>query len=119
VKPANQQPGGQITDGVTAHMLGKLQKIILRLNQPDAVRAIGEWQITEAWPPTVQHQSRCHFRGCALDIKLLGAVTKERIAAMDQVLRAFWNNRDLNYVRNEYTNPARYTTGGHFHIEAY
>ncbi|MEK7652130.1 MAG: pilin [Patescibacteria group bacterium] len=34
-----------------------------------------DWQVTEAWPPTVAHQSSCHYDGTCPDI---GVVNKEK-----------------------------------------
>lgn len=33
---------------------------------------LGYWRVTEAWPPTVQHQNPCHTNGTCVDANLLG-----------------------------------------------
>ena len=120
VKAAKDQPNGRPTDRATPQMIAAIQQLINRINgDPATAEAVGQWQITEGWPPTVNHSSQCHFRGCAIDIKLLGAVTPERIAAMDQVVNQMKTSGTFCYVLNEYTHQVKTTTGGNFHVESY
>lgn len=35
-------------------------------------QAFTGWEITEAWPPTVTHQNKCHYNGTCVDVALRG-----------------------------------------------
>lgn len=117
VKPQKDQPCQRRTDQVSPEMNTVMQKIIARLNEAGPASVIGAWQVTEAWPPTVPHDSRCHRKGCAVDLVLVGAATKERIDAMEKVLREFRQPGGLGCVLNEYRVRTNKRTGPHFHIE--
>lgn len=120
VKAAVDQPNGRPTDRATPHMVAAIQQLINRINGDQTLAAsIGQWQITEGWPETVPHISNCHLVGCAIDIKLLGAVTQDRITAMDQVVNQMKTSGTFCYVLNEYTHKVSSTTGGNFHLESY
>lgn len=48
-------------------------KLTNRLNVEPAITAGGKnWQVTEAWPPTTVHQSRCHRNGTCVDLNFSG-----------------------------------------------
>ncbi len=85
------------------------------------------WRITEAWPPTVAHQSACHYNGTCVDIALNGS-NKEDAAQLDKLCTDMLSTGKL-YVVNEYYNlsandfqgcpaPQQFdtTTAGDFHI---
>lgn len=75
-----------------------------------------QWRVTEAYPPTVDHQSTCHFNGTCVDIGLTGGVSAAKVNAFINAARA----AGLTVV-NEYSvgaNPQSFstTTGGHLHV---
>lgn len=75
-----------------------------------------QWRVTEAYPPTVNHQSTCHFNGTCVDIGLTGGVSAAKVNAFINAARA----AGLTVV-NEYSvgaNPQSFstTTGGHLHV---
>jgi len=119
VKSQKDQPCQRRTDQVTLEMNTVMQKIIARLNETGPASVIGAWQVTEAWPPTVPHDSSCHKRGCAIDLVILGAKGENdpRVIAMEKVLREFLQPGGLGCVLNEYRVRTNKRTGPHFHIE--
>jgi len=74
------------------------------------------WRITEAYPPTVQHQSKCHNNGMCVDVALTGDKSCTNIAKLEKILR----NAGLT-VLNEYVGcggvETQFSTGGHFHVQ--
>lgn len=40
------------------------------------------WQLTEAYPPTVDHESSCHFDGTCVDIGFTGGVTEASVSKL-------------------------------------
>ncbi len=96
------------------------------------------WRITEAWPPSSPHQSRCHYDGSCVDINLTrqsyisGTPTRNQVMMINLMGRALRNEGlgvsfevreadlsalktagvDSHLLQNFYTN----TTGVHFHV---
>ncbi|MDP1706643.1 MAG: pilin [bacterium] len=72
------------------------------------------WTVTEAYPPTVMHQSSCHFDGTCADIAISGDNCQNVLQA-----KALAEQSGLR-VTNEYTEcdgvQTRYGTGGHLHV---
>lgn len=74
------------------------------------------WRITEAYPWTSEHASKCHYNGTCVDLALTGA--KATCSDVDKVI-AVLKMSGLS-VLNEYTNcggtKTDHTTGGHLHV---
>lgn len=75
-----------------------------------------QWRMTEGYPPTVNHNSSCHFDGTCVDIGLTGGASAKQVDAFINEAKA----AGLNVV-NEYSvgaNPQHFdtTTGGHLHV---
>lgn len=75
-----------------------------------------QWQMTEGYPPTVDHQSSCHFNGTCVDIGLTG----DKSAAQVNAFISAAKKAGLTVV-NEYSvgdNPQHFDTtkGGHLHV---
>lgn len=67
-------------------------------------------RVTEAFPPSSQHQSSRHYNGKAIDLTL----TDERYA---QSVVDFINKTPGYRAINEYVIKTEFGTGGHIHIE--
>lgn len=100
-----------------------LKKLIEKTNGQNI-----NWQITEAWPPTVNHVSPCHYNGTCVDANLTSEATPQNIN--DFIIMA--NDSGLNAVYEVKTDTERLnllnrgvlnvrTVSGinapHFHIE--
>ncbi len=75
-----------------------------------------QWRMTEGYPPTVMHQSSCHFDGTCVDIALTGGASASAVNAFINAAQT----AGLTVI-NEYSvgnNPQRFetTTGGHLHV---
>lgn len=75
-----------------------------------------EWGVTEAYPPTIHHQSDCHFNGTCVDVALRGAdaITPTNIgsATTAENLKRFIETASNNGLRAEFevkTNAERDT----------
>ena len=84
------------------------------------------WRVNEAYPPTVDHSSACHFNGGCADI---GMMSNQSAAELNKLCQAA-DNAGLTGILNEYTAykaadipncpaPRTYntTTGGHLHVQ--
>ena len=83
--------------------------------QPEAKKIY--WRITEAWPPTVRHLSRCHFNGKCADIAIdltKGLGSTDMCAAANALMGELQSTglqrveggaqaTSLNFFINEYT----------------
>lgn len=89
------------------------------------------FQITEAYPPTVIHNSAAHYNGCAVDIKALPQVGQPDICeTVTEIINAAQTiptpipgfSSAFSVIKNEYPapcgNPSERSTGGHIHLEA-
>lgn len=68
------ESGGCQVSGVVAAKLDTMNKIL----------AAGDvdWQITEAYPPTVTHQNKCHAAGTCVDANCIGGCSPAEVKAM-------------------------------------
>ncbi len=73
------------------------------------------WRITEAFPWTSEHQSKCHYNGTCVDV----ALTSNQICTEVHKLIENLKNSGLS-VLNEYPDcqgvTTKNTTGGHLHV---
>ncbi len=74
------------------------------------------WRITEAYPATVTHESRCHYNGRCVDIALFPPSRDcEKIREFIQAVQSVGLT-----VLNEYTGckgtQTKYGSGGHLHV---
>ncbi len=73
------------------------------------------WRVTEAYPPSSDHQSTCHYNGACADVALTSGKTCADVDKLINIMK----NAGLK-VLNEYTGcggtQTTYTTGGHLHI---
>lgn len=74
------------------------------------------WRVTEAYPWSSPHQSKCHYNGTCVDI---GLTTEKKTCADVDNLITLLKNAGLK-VLNEYTDcngkKTKYSTGGHIHV---
>lgn len=75
------------------------------------------WRITEAYPPSQKHKSKCHNNGMCVDIAILsGSNSCTNVAKLEAILRNF----GLAQILNEYTDcggtKTTFSSGGHFHL---
>jgi len=75
-----------------------------------------QWQITEAWPPTLNHRALCHQNGTCVDVGITETVTCDKVATLKANIEA----RGL-CVLNEYPSceggvRTERATGGHLHV---
>jgi len=75
----------------------------------------GGWIVTEAYPPSSEHQSTCHYNGMCADV----ALTSDKSCEAVKKLITDLENSGLT-VLNEYTGcggtATTYSTGGHLHV---
>jgi len=80
-----------------------------------SVRTSVSWRITEAYPPTSPHQSKCHYNGRCVDIGL----TSEKNCTNFFTLMRDFEKAGLN-VFNETgcgdTHSTKFGTGAHIHV---
>jgi len=76
------------------------------------------WRVTEAYPPSSEHNSACHYNGMCVDIALFPASNPtncDKVASLISILK----NSGLQ-VLNEYPSckgvTTSKTTGGHLHV---
>lgn len=73
------------------------------------------WRITEAFPWTSQHQSKCHYNGTCVDVALTSNKTCAEVYKLIEVLKSSGLS-----VLNEYPDckgvTTKNTTGGHLHV---
>lgn len=89
-------------------------KLLAALNADSSL----EWRVTEAYPPTVKHNSTCHYNGTCVDIALTNPGSKINCVEVDKLISTLRNN-DL-VVFNEYIScrgtQTVYGAGGHLHV---
>lgn len=83
------------------------------------------WRVTEAYPPTVQHNDACHNNGTCVDIAITSTPTCTNVqefidkvkAAGMTVVNEYYSLK--NTCPNLNPTPTRYetTTGGHLHVK--
>ncbi|MFA5154862.1 MAG: pilin [Patescibacteria group bacterium] len=73
------------------------------------------WRVTEAYPPSSEHKSTCHYNGMCADLALTGNLDCSNVNKLITVLQ----NAGLR-VLNEYIScsgvKTDYATGGHLHV---
>lgn len=74
------------------------------------------WVVTEAWPNTGKHKSKCHPNGTCMDIAL-----RPKPPTCENVNKVIENFKAQGFtILNEYTacngTKTTYTTGGHIHV---
>jgi hypothetical protein len=77
------------------------------------------WRITEAYPPSSEHKSKCHYNGMCLDVTIFPA---NNPANCDKVNSLISLLKDAGLrVLNEYPScqggVTSKTTGGHLHVQ--
>lgn len=92
----------------------------------DAYQIIGNWEVTEAWPPTVIHSNLCHANGTCVDVGLKGNDSPENVKKIYDALVAqglnvvFETNKscaDYSVRCEDTTNPKyEHITGPHFSV---
>ncbi len=100
--------------------LNKLSALATNMGIPS-----GDWQVTEAWPPTVQHNSQCHYNGSCVDIALdpnyVKNLSPAQLTDAVQKMMAAAKQAGFSRVVNEYkeANGKTYntTTGDNIHIQ--
>jgi hypothetical protein len=83
------------------------------------------WRVSEAYPPTVQHSSSCHYNGGCADISLNSAATSASINQLCKDAKAAGLtvvNEYYMFTANQIPDcptPKKFqtTTGGHLHIQ--
>lgn len=92
-------------------LIAKLEKVY------QATSAEMKWRVTEAWPPTQKHKSKCHNNGTCVDIALLSSNNScANVAKLQQALSNVGFDQILNeYIRCE-GKETTYTSGDHLHI---
>ncbi len=76
------------------------------------------WRVTEAWPPTDEHKSKCHYNGNCVDVAIYPQDTANctRVHQLISILKAAGLQ-----VLNEYTGCAGvytpHSTAGHLHVQ--
>lgn len=86
-------------------------------NKLNSVNSNGvAWIVTEAYPPTSNHQSKCHYNGMCADIGI--RPTPPTCAQVNTLINSFQNAgfKVLNEFQNCGGVPTAYATGGHLHI---
>lgn len=119
--PVKPRPAAGSTDGANpfadAEMASKLQGLLIR-NQT--------WRVTEAFCPTVNHNSPGHYNGRAVDINLKPEFTGDK----EKLERLYLDAKQTGFVNVLCEYPVDYlkddgivcastekTAGGHIHIE--
>lgn len=90
------------------------------------------WEITEMYPPTVEHKDPCHSNGTCVDAKLIAVTTNRLIQFLTAIelylgtnytyevcgarLNSLRNNQQLAKFKNKFSCPST-TTGESVHIE--
>ena len=73
------------------------------------------WRITEAFPWTSEHQSKCHYNGTCVDVALTSNKTCAEVNKLIETLKSSGLS-----VLNEYPDckgvTTKNTTGGHLHV---
>jgi len=107
-KSASQQPGGILSCSADQDMINTL----------DCMQQHGAppMTITEAMPPTSQHESHCHTDGCCVDV----AVNSGNCSDVNAMLAAAQacGTTALNEYANCQGNSYTYTNGNNVHINA-
>jgi hypothetical protein len=78
-------------------------------------------RVTEAWPPTSNHQSLSHFNGNAVDIVLdvTGKTNLYNVSIPDMADKIIQYGKDQKWIQsgiNEYKHETQYKTGPHIHL---
>jgi hypothetical protein len=87
-------------------------KLLSALNNSTGIT----WRVTEAYPPSSEHKSKCHYNGMCADV----ALTSDSSCADVNKLIIAMQSAGLK-VLNEYLacsgTETTYTTGGHLHVQ--
>jgi len=74
------------------------------------------WRVTEAYPPSSDHNSTCHYNGACVDVALTASQSCADVTKFISIMQ----NAGLK-VLNEYTGcggtQTTYGTGGHLHVQ--
>jgi hypothetical protein len=93
--------------------------LVEKLNQAKKNSGDISWIITEAYPPTSLHNSKCHYNGRCVDVAISPSTNPADCTKVNQLIQIL-KDAGLN-VLNEYTTcngaQTQYATGGHLHVQ--
>jgi hypothetical protein len=75
-----------------------------------------KWRVTEAYPPSSTHQSKCHYNGACVDVALTSTANCDNVNKFIEILKAA-GLKTLNEYMNCNGTKTTYTTGGHVHVQ--
>ncbi len=107
-KAASQQPNGQSSCSASQDMVDTLECIQNIVGQ-------GDFTVTEAMPPTVPHQSKCHQDGCCVDTALNNPTCDQINALVNAAITCHTTAAD-EYAGCAGSKIYPTTTGGNVHI---
>ena len=109
-KPASQQPNKQASCSAAPAMVDTLNCIQGKVGSSDFI-------VSEAMPPTVAHESKCHQDGCCVDTNLTHA-TCAQAQALVSAAQACGATAADEYAGCSGSKIYGTTTGGNVHINA-
>ncbi|MFA5886246.1 MAG: pilin [Patescibacteria group bacterium] len=75
-----------------------------------------KWRVTEAYPPSSTHKSKCHYNGACVDVALTAEATCENVNKLLEALKKA-GLKTLNEYLGCSGTKTTYSTGGHIHVQ--